>query len=120
MMAGVVPGDVVARLQSRLLAQPDAYPWEEVVDAVLDEPVGDSELVNKGLVAQRNWLLRGSRGDLDRDATLRAVGQLALAVKTVQRLCVEKGLCTEAEFHRRLREIDAEDGRSDGMSSLPQ
>ncbi|HEU4419202.1 MAG TPA: hypothetical protein VFT55_09705 [Planctomycetota bacterium] len=64
--------------------------------------------------------LRGSRGDLDRDAMLRAVGQLALAVKTVQRLCVEKGLCTEAEFHRRLREIDAEDGRSDGMSSLPQ
>src|SRR5262245_8170876 len=64
--------------------------------------------------------LRGSRGDLDRDATLRAVGQLALAVKTVQRLCVEKGLCTEAEFHQRLREIDAEDGRSDGMSSLPQ
>jgi hypothetical protein len=64
--------------------------------------------------------LRGSRGDIDRDAMLRAVGQLALAVKTVQRLCVEKGLCSEAEFHRRLREIDAEDGRSDGMSSLPQ
>ena len=64
--------------------------------------------------------LRGSRGDLDRDAVLRAVGQLALAVKTVQRLCVEKGLCTEAEFHRRLREIDAEDGRSDGMTSPPQ
>lgn len=64
--------------------------------------------------------LRGSRGDIDGDAMLRAVGQLALAVKTVQRLCVEKGLCTEAEFHRRLREIDAEDGRSDGMSSLPQ
>jgi hypothetical protein len=64
--------------------------------------------------------LRGSRGDLDRDAMLRAVGQLALAVKTVQRLCVEKGLCTEAEFHQRLREVDAEDGRSDGMSTLPQ
>ena len=64
--------------------------------------------------------LRGSRGDIDRDALLRAVGQLALAVKTVQRLCVEKGLCSEAEFHRRLREIDAEDGRSDGMSSPPQ
>lgn len=63
--------------------------------------------------------LRGSRGDLDRDAVSRAVGQLALAVKTVQRLCVEKGLCTEAEFHKRLREIDAEDGRSDGMSTLP-
>src|SRR5687767_2805374 len=51
--------------------------------------------------------LRTSRGDVDQDALLQAVGQLALAVKTVQRLCVEKGVCTEAEFHRRLREIDA-------------
>lgn len=55
-------------------------------------------------------------GSLDDERVLRAIGELALAVKTVQRLCVEKGLCTEAEFHRRLREVDAEDGRSDGMA----
>ena len=60
--------------------------------------------------------LRNHRGGVDESALLHAVGQLALAVKTVQRLCVEKGLCTEAEFHRRLREIDAEDGRIDGAS----
>ncbi len=61
--------------------------------------------------------LRGSRGDvLDDDRVLRAIGELALAVKTVQRLAVEKGLCTEAEFHQRLREIDREDGRLDGMA----
>ena len=60
-------------------------------------------------------LLRGSRGGIDEERLLRAIGELALATKTVQRLCVEKGLCTEAEFHRRAREIDLEDGRADGM-----
>ncbi len=64
--------------------------------------------------------LRDRAGDVDSDALLQAVGQLALAVKTVQRLCVVKGLCTEGEFQRVLREIDAEDGRSDGMSPPPR
>ena len=60
--------------------------------------------------------IRSSRGDVDSERLLRAVGELALAVKTVQRLAVEKGLCTEAEFQRRLREVDLEDGRADGMA----
>lgn len=61
--------------------------------------------------------LRSSRtGAIDDERVMRAIGELALAVKTVQRLAVEKGLCSEAEFHRRLREIDLEDGRADGMS----
>jgi hypothetical protein len=59
--------------------------------------------------------LRSGRG-LDDERVVRALGELALAVKTVQRLCVEKGLCTEAEFQQRAREIDLEDGRADGMS----
>ncbi|MFY9342345.1 MAG: hypothetical protein WAT39_07640 [Planctomycetota bacterium] len=61
-------------------------------------------------------LRRNRTGPVDDDRMLRAIGELALAVKTVQRLCVEKGLCSEAEFHRRLREIDLEDGRADGMA----
>lgn len=60
--------------------------------------------------------LRNSRGEVDDDRMLRALGELALAVKTVQRLAVEKGLCTEAEFQRRAREIDLEDGRADGRA----
>ncbi len=64
--------------------------------------------------------LRCSRGGpVDDDRVLRAIGELALAVKTVQRLCVEKGLCSEAEFRARLREIDREDGATDGMAPLP-
>ncbi len=60
--------------------------------------------------------LRTTRGSVDEERVLRAIGELALAVKTVQRLCVEKGVCTEAEFQRRAKEIDLEDGRADGMS----
>jgi len=62
-------------------------------------------------------LLRNQRGGVDDERVLRAIGELALAVKTVQRLCVEKGLCSDAEFQRRLSAIDLEDGRADGMAS---
>lgn len=61
--------------------------------------------------------LRGDRSGPADDRMLRAIGELALAVKTVQRLCVEKGLCTEAEFQRRAQSIDLEDGRADGMAA---
>lgn len=46
----------------------------------------------------------------------RAIGELALAVKTVQRLAVQKGLCTAAEFQQTMEQIDREDGRADGMA----
>ena len=63
--------------------------------------------------------LRTTRGTIDDERVLRAVGELALAVKTLQRLCVEKGLCSAGEFQARLRAIDGEDGRTDGMAPLP-
>jgi len=53
----------------------------------------------------------GASPDLER-----AIGQLALAVKTVQRLAVQKGLCTQAEFQQVMEQIDREDGRADGMA----
>lgn len=58
MMAGVVPAEVVQQLQQRLYAQPDEYPWQEVVDAVIAEPVDPAELLNKGLAGHRDWLLK--------------------------------------------------------------
>ena len=61
MMAGVVSPSVVQHLQARLYAEPDEYPWEEVVDSVLAEPMARDELVNRGLVGQRNWLLKSGR-----------------------------------------------------------
>jgi len=61
--------------------------------------------------------LRNSSGSVDQERVLRAIGELALAVKTVQRLAVEKGLCTEAEFRQKAQAIDLEDGRADGRAS---
>ncbi|MBI5851514.1 MAG: hypothetical protein HZB39_10900 [Planctomycetes bacterium] len=58
------------------------------------------------------------RAQVDVDRLEAALGELALAVKTVQRLAVEKGLCSAAEFQRTLQQIDAEDGRSDGRAPL--
>lgn len=59
MMAKTVPPATVQHLQARLYAQPDEYPWQEVVDSVLADPVDPSELLNRGLQTQRDWVLRG-------------------------------------------------------------
>ena len=62
--------------------------------------------------------VRGGGGSIDAARLERALGELALAVKTVQRLAVEKGLCTESELHDMLRQVDAEDGRADGRAPI--
>jgi hypothetical protein len=43
---------------------------------------------------------------------------MALAVKTVQRMMVDKGVCTSDEFRAKLQQLDTEDGRSDGRAPL--
>ena len=63
--------------------------------------------------------MRTSGGSIDSERLGRALGELALATKTVQRLLVDKGVCTPEEFARKLREIDLEDGVADGRS-LPR
>lgn len=63
--------------------------------------------------------VRGSSGNLDAERLERALGELALAVKTVQRIAVEKGLCSADEFHQKLRQIDLEDGQADGRAHVP-
>jgi hypothetical protein len=60
----------------------------------------------------------GSVQGIDAERLERALGELALAVKAVQRLAVEKGLCTADELQRKLQQIDAEDGRVDGQAPL--
>ena len=92
MMAGAVPRDVVDRLHSRMRAEPE-YPWEEVVDAVLAEPVAASQLVNKGVLAHRNWLASGGAANPApaaqavggrRRKTLKTRGKTALAMAIVK------------------------------------
>ena len=62
--------------------------------------------------------LRNDSGGVDAQRLERALGELALAVKTIQRLAVAKGLCTAREFQQTMAAIDREDGREDGQAPL--
>ena len=62
--------------------------------------------------------VRTSGGGIDAERLERALGELALAVKTVQRIAVEKGLCSAEELQEKLRTIDREDGQADGRASI--
>jgi hypothetical protein len=62
--------------------------------------------------------VRAGAGGVDVAKLEQAIGELALAVKTVQRMAIDKGLCTAEEFHRKLTEIDLEDGKADGRATL--
>ena len=59
-----------------------------------------------------------SGGSVDAARLEQALGELALATKTIQRLMVDKGLVSPAEFGEKLRLIDAEDGRVDGKAPI--
>jgi DNA-binding phage protein len=51
---------------------------------------------------------------VDAERLDRALGELAPAVKTVQRMMIDKGVCSAAEFGDKLHQLDLEDGRADG------
>lgn len=57
-------------------------------------------------------------GGIDAARLERALGELALATKTLQRLMVDKGLCTHAELTTTMQRIDGEDGARDGRAPL--
>lgn len=61
LLAGLVSRRDLQAMQKKVLASPDAYPWQEVVDGLVAEPVAESELIQRGLKAQRDWILRGGR-----------------------------------------------------------
>jgi hypothetical protein len=60
--------------------------------------------------------VRSAGGEVDPAALERSLGELALAVKALQRVMVAKGYCTVEEFHELLRQIDLEDGQLDGRA----
>jgi hypothetical protein len=57
-------------------------------------------------------------GSVDAARLERALGELALATKTIQRLLVDKGVCSNEEFRGTLQAVDAEDGRADGRAPI--
>jgi len=62
--------------------------------------------------------MRGAGGSVDVQRLERAIGELALATKTLQRMMVDKNLCSAQEFAEKLRQVDLEDGRSDGQAPI--
>jgi hypothetical protein len=79
------------------------------------------ESLNRDLAQSRADALsvRNSVGGVDTQRLERAIGELALSVKAIQRIAVEKGLCTTGELQQRIQQIDLEDGRADGRAPLP-
>ena len=64
--------------------------------------------------------IRASNGtSVDTERLERALGELALATKTIQRMMLDKGVCTGEEFAAKLNQVDLEDGRVDGRTGLP-
>ena len=57
-------------------------------------------------------------GSVDAARLETALGELALATKTIQRLLVEKGVCSNEELRQTLQRVDVEDGRADGRSPI--
>ena len=68
--------------------------------------------------AEISAIRRQGGGGVDAERLERALGELALATKTIQRLMLEKGVCTHDELSEKLRQIDLEDGRADGRSPI--
>ncbi len=62
--------------------------------------------------------IRTPAGTVDVSHLEAALGELALANKTLQRMLVEKGVCSVGEFQAKLDEVDLEDGRRDGRLPL--
>ena len=62
--------------------------------------------------------IRGAGGNVDVERLERAIGELALATKTLQRILLEKNVCTPQEFGAKLQQVDLEDGRADGRAPI--
>ncbi|MEY4829477.1 MAG: hypothetical protein RLZZ562_1273 [Planctomycetota bacterium] len=80
LLAGTVSRKTLDALQRTVLASPDEYPWRVVNQVVLGEAVDEQELAQKGLRAQRDWILRGGRENPGKPLGLQAKTFLARIV----------------------------------------
>jgi hypothetical protein len=72
LLAGTVSKKTMQSLKRTVAESPAKYPWRSVTEAILAEPVDERELVQQGLRAQREWILRGGREVPGRPASARA------------------------------------------------
>ena len=76
------------------------------------------ELQRDTAQARAEASVRTPTGGVDAEKLERAVGEMALAVKTLQQMMVDKGLCTPDELRAKLQQLDLADGRADGRSPI--
>lgn len=76
-MAGAVPKPSLDRLRRAAQDAGAEYPWESATRTILAEPVDAQRLVQQGLAAQRDWILRGGRETPKPGIGARAKGLLA-------------------------------------------
>ena len=77
LMAGAVSKRTMEQLQRTVQQSPTEFPWQVVTQAVLAEPVDPQKLVQQGLQAQRDWIVRGGRERPAPPLSQRAKGLLA-------------------------------------------
>lgn len=82
LLAGAVPKATLERLRRSAQEAGAEYPWEAVTRAILAESVDAQRLVQQGLNAQRDWVLRGGRENPKPGIGFKAKGLLA-------RLCAQ-------------------------------
>jgi len=77
LLAGTVSKKTMDQLQRTLQQSSSEFPWQVVTQAVLAEPADPQKLVQQGLKAQRDWILRGGREVPGRTLGTKAKGVLA-------------------------------------------
>jgi hypothetical protein len=77
LMAGAVPKKTLEQLQRTVQQSAAEFPWQIVTQAVLAEPIEPQRLVQQGLQAQRDWILRGGRETPGRPLSVQAKGLVA-------------------------------------------
>lgn len=77
LLAGAVPRRTMEQLQRTVQQSAAEFPWQVVIQAVLAEPADPQQLVQQGLAAQRDWILRGGRETPGRSLGTKAKGFLA-------------------------------------------
>ena len=82
----------------------------------IDDARREAQAVRAELAAVRSN--GGGGGNVDEERLVRALEELALGVKTLQRMMLDKGVCSRQEFSELLQAIDREDGREDGRSPI--
>jgi hypothetical protein len=77
LMAGSVSKPTMVQMR-RVAEQSDGpYPWQEITQGLLAEDVDEQRLVQQGLTAQRDWILRGGRQNKAPGIGRRAKGMVA-------------------------------------------